>query len=290
MTTTTTTTTFDADRYKRSTHDQWQDAAEAWHRWGPLIEDWLGPATASMLDLAGVVAGSRVLDVAAGAGGQSFVAARRVGPNGHVLATDISANILEFAAAEAARQGLSNVSTLVADGEALDVPAASFDAAISRVGLIYFPDQQAALAAIIRALRPGGRVAAVVYTTPGNNEFFSLPVGIIRRRAQLPPPAPGQPGPFSLGTPGTIESVFATAGLTDIETRVVPSPLRLGSAAECVRFERESFGALHQMLSALEPAERTAAWDEITTELSRFEADGQFVGPCEMLVAAGTKP
>ena len=178
----------------------------------------------------------------------------------------------------------------VADGEALDVPAGSFDAAISRVGLIYFPDQQAALAAMIRALRPGGRVAAVVYTTPDHNPFFSIPVGIIRRRAQLPPPAAGQPGPFSLGAPGTIESVFATAGLTNIETRLVPSPLRLDSAADCVRFERESFGALHQMLSTLDPASRADAWDEITSELSHFETEGAFVGPCEMLVAAGTKP
>ena len=284
-----TNTTFDANRYKRTTHDQWQDAAEAWHRWGPLIEDWLGPSTDAMLDMAGVNSGSRVLDVAAGAGGQTLVAARRVGPTGHVLATDISANILAFAAAEAAHHQLDNVATLVVDGETLDVAAGSFDAVISRVGLIYFPDQQAALAAMIRALRPGGRVAAIVYTTPARNEFFSIPVGIIRRRAELAPPAPGQPGPFSLGAPGTIESVFAAAGLTDIETQVIESPLRLSSAVECVRFERESFGALHQMLSGLDEAGRAQAWDEITSELARFESDGRFVGPCEMLVAAGTK-
>jgi SAM-dependent methyltransferase len=290
MTTTTSPTpTLDAERYKRSTHDQWQDAAEAWHRWGPFVEDWLGASTEAMLDLAGVGPGSRVLDVAAGAGGQTLAAARRVGNSGSVLATDISANILEFAAAEAARQGITNVLTEVVDGEALDVPAGSFDSVISRVGLIYFPDQQAALAGMLRALRPGGRVGAVVYATADRNEFFSIPVGVIRRRAQLPPPAPGQPGPFSLGAPGAIESVFAAAGLVDIETRVVPSPLLLPSAAECVRFERESFGALHQMLSGLDDSGRAEAWDEIESELSRFEVDGRFSGPCDMLVAAGTK-
>lgn len=281
---------FDADRYKRSTHDQWQEAAEAWHRWGPFIDEWLGASTEAMLDLAGVGTGSHVLDVAAGAGGQTLTAARRVGPTGHVLATDISAKILEFAASEAARHGLTNVETLTVDGEELEAPAGAFDAAISRVGLIYFPDQQAALAAIMRALRPGGRFAAVVYTTPDRNEFFSVPVGIIRRRAALPAPVPGQPGPFSLGAPGVIESVFATAGFTDIETTVVSSPLQLASAAECVRFERESFGALHQMLWGLDDAGRAAAWEEIATALARFETDGRFVGPCEMLVAAGTKP
>jgi hypothetical protein len=142
----------------------------------------------------------------------------------------------------------------------------------------------------MRALRPGGRFAAVVYTMPDRNEFFSVPVGIIRRRAALPPPVAGQPGPFSLGAPGVIESVFATAGFTDIRTTVVPSPLHLASAADCVRFERESFGALHQMLSGLDEDGRADAWDEIASALGRFETDGRFVGPCEMLVAVGTKP
>jgi cyclopropane fatty-acyl-phospholipid synthase-like methyltransferase len=100
------TSTFDARQYKVTTRAQWEAAAEAWHRWGPTIEDWLGPATERMLDTAGVRDGSRVLDVAAGAGGQTLAAARRVGPQGHVLATDISPALLEFAAAAASDAGV----------------------------------------------------------------------------------------------------------------------------------------------------------------------------------------
>ena len=92
------TTTFDPRQYKTTTRAQWEDAAEAWHRWGPAIEDWLGVATERMLDSAGIASGSQVLDVAAGAGGQSLAAARRAGPAGYVLATDISPAILEYAA------------------------------------------------------------------------------------------------------------------------------------------------------------------------------------------------
>jgi cyclopropane fatty-acyl-phospholipid synthase-like methyltransferase len=101
------TTTFDAQRYKTTTRAQWEEAAEAWHRWGPAIEDWLGPATDRMLDAAGIGPGSRVLDVAAGAGGQTLAAARRAGATGHVLATDISPAILAYAAKAAADAGLS---------------------------------------------------------------------------------------------------------------------------------------------------------------------------------------
>jgi len=281
---------FDPIQYKTTTRQQWEDAAEAWHRWGPTLETWLSDATRRMLALTGVVAGSRVLDVAAGAGGQSIAAARIVGPNGHVVATDISPTILAYAAKSAAEAGVTNISTMEADGEALDrLAPESFDVALSRVGLIYFPDQQRALTGIRRALKDGGRFGAVVYATADRNQFFSIPVAIIRRRANLPAPQPGQPGPFSLGGAGVLEAALTTAGFRNVIVESVPSPLKLPSAAECVRFERESFGALHQMLSTLSDAERDDVWDEIARELAAFEGDHGFEGPCEMLVAAATR-
>ena len=281
---------FDPVTYKETTHRQWDEAAEAWHRWGPVLEDWLGEATETMLDLAAVRPGSRVLDVAAGAGGQSIAAARRAGETGSVLATDISESILDYAAGAARSAGLSNVATRAMDGERLEVEPSFYDAAISRLGLIYFPDRERALHELLQALRPGGRLAAIVFSTPERNEFFSTPVAVVRRRAELGPPAPGQPGPFSLGAPGAIESELEQAGYADVVTRRLAAPLRMASAAECLRFERESFGALHQMLSGLDETGREAAWAEIGEALERFDADDGFEGPCELIVAAGTKP
>jgi ubiquinone/menaquinone biosynthesis C-methylase UbiE len=281
---------FDGEKFKQTTRAQWESAAEAWDRWGPLVGRWLGASTEAMLDMAGIGAGSRVLDVAAGAGEQTLAIARRVGPRGHVLATDISPTILEYALAAAKREGLDNVSTRELDGERQDaLPAESFDAAVSRVGLIYFPDQQRALKGIHHALRRGGRFAAVVYSTPDRNRFFSIPVGIIRRRAKLPPPLPGQPGPFSLGADGVLAATLQKAGFHSVEVRRIDSPVRVATAAECVRFERESFGALHQMMSGLSEAERAETWEEIAAELAQFEGSAGFEGPCEMLVGAGTR-
>ena len=231
------TAPFDPVAYKRTTTDQWQTAAEPWHRWAPTLEAWLGDATETMLDMTGVTRTARVLD-----------------------------------------------------GEQLDVQPGTFDAVISRVGFIYFPDQHAAFVGMRLALRPGGRLAGIVYSTPEANGFFSIPVSIIRRRAQLPAPAQGQPGPFSLGAPGVIEAALERAGFTDVEARRVAAPLRLPSTAEFVGFARESFGALHQMLAGLSEAEREEAWSEIERELSRYETAGGFEGPCELLVAAGTAP
>lgn len=278
--------TFDPAHYKETTRAQWQDAADAWHRYDPVFDRWLGEATEVMLDLGHVGAGARVVDIAAGSGGQTLAAARRVGPSGAVLATDISANILERAERAAQSAGVSNVTTRVLDGEALDVEPGTFDAAISRLGLMYMPDKQHALAEAGRALRDGGRYAAIVFSEPDRNGFFSLPISIIRRRAELPPPAPGLPGPFSSAN---LEEQLVAAGFRDVEVRRVEAPLVLESAAECAQLERESFGALHQMLAGLSEAERDEAWVEVEEALRQFEGPDGFSGPCELLVGAGTK-
>lgn len=282
-------TVFDPISYKETTRQQWQDAAAAWDRWGPTLEDWLGEATEAMLELAHVREGSHVLDLAAGAGGQTIAAAARVGAAGAVLATDISPRILEFTAARARAEGLANVATREMDGEQLDVADGSFDAVISRLGLIYFPDQQLALGEIRRALREGGRVSTIVYSTPEQNGFFSIPVSIIRSVAELPPPAPGLPGPFSLGRPGALEEAYRAAGFKEVVLRTVQAPVRFASAADCVRFERESFGALHAMLAGVSAEQREQAWERIAAELGQFEGPQGFIGPCELLVASATR-
>jgi len=281
---------FDPIKYKNTTREQWQEAADAWFRWSDTLNKWLGKATDRMLDMANVGTGDRILDIAAGAGEQSITAANKVGKTGYVLATDISSNILEFAKILAKENGIDHIETKVMDGENLTLEDDSFDAVISRVGLIYFPDQQRALKEMLRVLKPGGRIAAIVYSTPDKNKFFSIPVSIIRNRAKLPPPLPGQPGPFSLGAEGVIEKAFTDAGFTNVKSELVNSPLQLSSASECVRFEKESFGALHQMLSSLSDAEKEAVWQEIEQELKSFETDKGFNGPCEMIVAVGDKP
>ncbi len=282
--------TFDPIQYKATTRQQWEDYADGWSAWAPFLESWLGPATERMIDLAGIKTGDRVLDVAAGAGGQGIAAAQRVGPDGSVLATDLSPAILEHASRAAKEAGVDNVSTLELDGERLhELEGGTFDAAISRVGLIYFPDRPQAMSGIRHALREGGRFAAVTYSSAAANGFFSVPVSIVRERAQLPAPAPGQPGPFSLADPEVLTHELAQAGFHDIEVELIASPVLLHSAAECARFERESFGALHQMLGALTLEDQNQVWKEIESALAQYETDDGFVGPCELVVVGATR-
>ena len=280
---------FDAAKYKSAQREQWNKDGAAWRRWNPTLDRWYGEVTRQMLDVARIQPGQRILDIAAGAGEPAVSAAERVGPGGYVLATDISEGIVELALLVARERGLKQVETRAMDGEKLDLPDASFDVVLCRLGLMYMPHPVTALGEWRRALRAGGRVAVVVFSTPDRNSWGAMPASIIRRRAQLPPPVPGQPGPFSLGAPGVLEGIFNQAGFANPEIRVVPVPHRMTSAAEYVRVAREAFGAFNAMMAHLPPQERESVWNEVEGSMRSFESSDGFEVPGECLVGAATK-
>jgi SAM-dependent methyltransferase len=280
---------FDAAKYKNTQREQWNKDGAAWRRWNPTLDRWYGEVTRQMLDLALIQPGQRILDIAAGAGEPAVSAAKRVGPGGYVLATDISEGIVELALQVARERGFKQIETRAMDGEKLDLPDASFDAVLCRLGLMYMPHPQAALREWRRVLRPGGRVAVVVFSTLDRNGWGAVPASIIRRRAQLPPPVPGQPGPFSLGAPGVLDDAFRQAGFANPEVRTVPVPLRMGSSAEYVRVAREAFGGFNAMMAHLSPQERESVWNEVEGSMRSFESPGGFEVPGECLVGAATK-
>jgi ubiquinone/menaquinone biosynthesis C-methylase UbiE len=195
--------------------------------------------------MAEVKEGYRVQDIAAGAGEQSITAVEKAGPNGYVLATDLAPKILDFAVELANEKGIKNIEKKEMDGENLTVPDNSFDTVISRVGLIFFPDQQKALKEMKRVLKPGVFVVAIVYYTKNKNQFFSTPVSVIRRRAQLPPQLAGKPVPFSLGAEGVLKNALNQARFINLKSKTVSAPVKMERAEECVQFEYKSFAVLH---------------------------------------------
>jgi SAM-dependent methyltransferase len=268
---------------------QWEAAAPGWARWEPTIASWMGPATEVMLAMAGVEVGTRVVDLASGAGSQTLLAARRVGSDGEVVANDIADTMLRHVEGKARSAGLSNVTTLLGAAEELYITAGSFDAVVCRLGLMLFVEPATALAAMHRALRPGGKLAAVVFTTPEANPFMAKPMQILLRHAGKAPPEPGKPGIFALGGPGVVQRLLADAGFVEIQQRTMPAPLRLSSAAEALTMMQEAFGAYRAVISDSPEAVRTAAWADVAEVLEAFE-DREFVAAAEVLVAAGTKP
>ena len=280
---------FDAAAYKAAQRAQWNKDGAAWRRWTPTLDHWYGGATRQMLDLARLQPGQRVLDIAAGAGEPAVSAAERVGAGGYVLATDISEGIVALALQVARERGFGQIETRAMDGEKLDLPDAGFDAVLCRLGLMYMPHPVTALQEWRRVLKAGGRVAVAVFSTPDRNPWGAMPATIIRGRAQLAPPAAGQPGPFSLGNPGVLLDVFHQAGFADAEVFALPAPHRAASAADFVRVAREAFGAFNAMMAKLPPAAADAVWAEVEAAMRQFQSPAGFEVPGECLIGVATK-
>jgi ubiquinone/menaquinone biosynthesis C-methylase UbiE len=262
-------------------------AAEGWQRGANGRAD-LRPITERMLDLAGIGSGHRVLDVAAGTGEQTLMAARRVGPHGFVLATDIADRMLAYLNEAARSEGLTNVQTRLMDARLLELEPQSFDAAICRLALMLIPERDKALAGIHRALKPGTRFAAIVLSTAEKLPHISESLAIARRHAGLPPAPFEDPGMFALGDPAVLRSTFERAGFREVAVEIVPSAQRFPSLAAAMEQRRNSLPEMRPYLDQMSDAKREAVWQEIETVMRQFERSDGVIVPAERLVAVGT--
>ncbi len=262
------------------------DAASGWKRGAAARGRALDPLTELMLDVAGVTVGRQVLDLGAGTGDQTLLAARRIGPQGIVLATDISASMLAFTREAARAADLANVQTRVMDAQRLELEAGSFDAAMARFSLQFVPDVQRALAEVRRVLKPGGRFAAAVFSAVERNPFRAAPQAIASRLAGRPFPEPG-PGQWALNDPSTLRDAFRQAGFRDVDVRPVPFVYRFPSLADALRNLEEAQPPLVKLLDALSENDRAAAWAEISRTLEPFVGSEGFAAPSEALIVVG---
>jgi ubiquinone/menaquinone biosynthesis C-methylase UbiE len=264
-------------------------AAEGWQRSGVARAHLLAPLTERMLDLAGVGVGYRVLDVAAGTGEQTLAAARRVGPTGAVLATDIAAQMLALAAEAAAQAGLRNVETRVRDARDLDLEPESFDAAISRLALMLLPERAQAMAGIHRALKTGKKFAALVLATADECPFIALPMRIAGRCARTPEAPFGDPGMFALGDPAMLATVYRGAGFREVTVEVARVQRRFPSLTAAMQNVRDILPEISQLLMHATDDERASVWAEIESALRQFDGADEFVVPHGFVIGVGTK-
>jgi ubiquinone/menaquinone biosynthesis C-methylase UbiE len=265
------------------------ESADWWSAGQAARQQTLGAATEMMLDWAGVQPGSRVLDVAAGTGESTLMAARRIGPRGYALAADVSASMLNVATESARKEGLTNVETRVTNAEDLALDANSFDAVICRIALMLFPNPAKALTEMRRVVKPGGKVAVIVFSALEKNPYHEIPLGIIRRLGNIPPLALGEPWMFALGDPRALEDLYKQAGFLNVSVRALPIQRRFPSAANAIRTMRNNAGDLRELMSRLKDADRELAWVEIEEKLRQFEGPNGFEAPGEVLIGVGTK-
>jgi SAM-dependent methyltransferase len=204
-------TQLDAVEFRAGQRRDWGSAAKGWHDWQELIVSATAGVSRRLVEIAGIQAGDRVLDVAAGSGEPALTAAQVVGPQGEIVATDISPEMLAYARERAAAAGIDNVEFIEADASSLDFPPESFDAALSRWGIIFEPEAEAAAGRIRRFLKPGGRMAISSWGPPERVPMLAVPMRTVMTRLNVSPPPPGTPGPLSRPTSEAIAGILEEA-------------------------------------------------------------------------------
>jgi len=263
-----------------------REVAERWHQAKARRG---GPANEMMFELANIRAGDRVLDVAAGTGDQTILAAQRVGPTGSVVAVDLSPHMLKIADEAIRNAGLTNVETQIMNAEEIDFDADSFDAVICRMGLMVISNPRTALIGMRRVVKPSGKVVALVLSTAEKNPCRGIPLAVVRRIGSNLTEVSGLRSLFSLSKPDVLEETFRASGFVDVAIHKVPTRASYTSAAEAVRITMDSFPGLRHLMDQLGELERKRAWTEIEHQLSEFEGSNGFEAPGEVLIGVGIK-
>jgi SAM-dependent methyltransferase len=258
---------------RQGQQQQWDSAASGWRKWSELI-DWAWSGISERLvHLAGIEPGSRVLDVAAGYGEPALSAAAKAGPEGGVVATDISAEMLAFGRERAAAAGLENIEFIESDAISLDFPEASFDAALSRWGIIYEPDGEAAAARVRGFLKPGARMAISSWGPPERVPFLALPLRTAMKRLEVPPP-PGTPGPLSRPTPEALAGLLEGGGFSEVEVEEAEVTLEWQSPEDFTTFIEEIAPPVTSMIAPHPQEVQDETWSLITEAIRDTAGDG----------------
>jgi len=279
---------FDPARYKAGQRREWDTAAPGYKDWGLVLGPQLQPVSERMLELAGIQQGQRVLDVATGPGEPAVTAAHRVGLSGHVIATDLAPQMIALGRERAAELGLHNIDFHEMDAEALDLPEQSFEIVLSRFGLMYLPDPQAALERMHQLLVPGGRLVAAVWGPAHKVPFIRWPMEIALQVLQVPAPPPQMPGPFSLADPHRLEQLLTWAGFSEVRIEPMLLTAEWAYVDEYIRFMQAILTGLNALLAKFPAEQQAAVWRAIAQVAGLSTTpDGHCRTENEVLLAVG---
>ena len=268
----------------------WEDSAPYWEKYRAIIEQMFAPLTSALIKEAHIASGQKILDVAGGTGEPSLTIAKVAGPSGSVTYTDLVPGMVESARAEGAKRGLTNIQFHQCPADSLPFLDNSFDAAVSRLGVMFFPDPVAGVREMLRVVGPGGYVSFVVWAPNEVNPFFHVVTRVMERYVEAPPEDPDAPGAFRFALPGKLSAILDRAGASEVTERVID--FRIDAAIPLEQFwtlRVELSDSLREKVAKLEAQQVSRVIKEVEESASEFFANGAMSFPARALIVSGTK-
>jgi enediyne biosynthesis protein CalE5 len=300
---------FDNEQLKIEQRQRWNSVAAGWKEWWQTIEIAAQKVSDRLIEIAEIKPGQKVLDIATGIGEPAVTAARKlvglsspvnkINDNekntGHVLATDISSEMLTIAKQRAAELGLQDVIEFrQADAEMLELPESSYNAVLCRWGLMFMPNLNNALSRIYQVLVPGGRFACAVWAEASNVPFISFPLNIVMRELNVPPPPPGTPGPFELADINILQGALSNAGFIDIKHERLNVTFEFASVEDYINYTKDIGSTIKTMLSKESVNRQEEVWNIVTEQVRNNYATVGHSAPVridnEYICVAAKKP
>lgn len=269
---------------------RWTSSAPLWEKHSDIIRELFAPVSEALIEDAGIVSGSSVLDVATGTGEPALRVAEVVGPAGEVVGADPAAPAIETARRMASQRSLQNVRFEVAGADTLPFPDDHFDAVISRFGVMFFPSPLNGIREMLRVLKPGRTMSFAVWHHLDNNPFHYCLARIVDRFSPEPELPPDARGPFRYATPGKLRSIVKEAGVRDVSERLFPFSINAPLNVEdfwnlrCDMAEK-----LRQRLAALPTAEFLELKKQALDAFSSYMNGAGVSFPAEVLIVSGRK-
>jgi len=262
---------FDPEHFKAQQRQMWDNVAKGWEAWWRTIEQGAQKVSDTLVELAEIKPGDRVLDLATGIGEPAVTAAKRVRPNGKVVATDISPQMIAIAKSRAKSLGLDDVMEFrVTDAEMLDFPKSSFDSVLSRWGLMFLPHLPMALSTIRQLLVPKGTFAAAVWSIPAKVPMLDLAFSTVRKEINAPAPPTGTPGPFALANSEALKQSFIQAGFQDVRVQIIYITIGFDSAESYTKFQQQITAPIQAMLASQTDEKKNQVWEAVTDAVGQY--------------------
>ena len=273
------------------TLQEWQQTAPYWTKHHNTIRTMFAPLTRALIKQAHIVQGQSVLDVAGGAGEPSLTIARAVGPLGFVMCTDPIAEMLASAEQEALSRGLENVRFWQCTADSLPFASDLFDVAVSRLGVMFFPDPLAGLREMFRVTKPGGRIALAVWDRSDINPYSYLVTEVVSRHVAASPIDADAPDAFRFAEPGKLVGLLKRAGAIGVNECVVKFDMAAPiSTEEFWAFRSEMSEVWREKLRNISSDEKARIGDEVQYAVREFFPGGHMRFPAQMIIVSGTKP